>query len=364
MRCLFWLSAPALLALAAVSRAAPAPNTPPPAPPAAKAPQAKPAPAAPADAASATTPNNGTTDNGTPARSSSSLDLGAGSGPIDITSDDGIEMQQTNKVYIATGNAVAKRGDRTLYGDTLMAYYRDIPNSSDTEIWRIVADGHVKLTTPNDTIVGDHGVYDLDSKTAVLTGGHLQLTTPQDVVTARDALEWYDDRQFAIARGNAVGTRADRQIRADVLTAQISTAPGEDQRISLVNGDGHVIASRPDTVGTGDRGIYNLDTGLVTLSGHVTMNHGENTMRGEYGVVDLEKGMSRLLPRPPTMADTTGHRVQGYLVPKKRAETDEKNPANKNGAASGATDAQPGPTSQATPAGPAQNPQPASAKPR
>ncbi|HLY56059.1 MAG TPA: LptA/OstA family protein [Stellaceae bacterium] len=364
------LPALALLALAAAARAAPAPN-PSPSAPAAKPPQAKPAPAAPAQAApsqaapsQAAPPDNATPDNGAPARSSSSLDLGAGSGPIDITSDDGIEMQQTNKVYIATGNAVAKRGDRTLYGDVLMAYYRDIPNSSDTEIWRIVADGHVKLTTPNDTIVGDHGVYDLDSKTAVLTGGHLQLTTPQDVVTARDALEWYDDKQFAIARGNAVGTRADRQIRADVLTAQISTAPGEDQRISLVNGDGHVVASRPDTVGTGDRGIYNLDTGLVTLSGHVTVNHGENTMRGEYGVVDLEKGMSRLLPRPPTMADTTGHRVQGYLVPKKRAETDEKNPANKNGDASGAAGTQPGPTSQATPPGSAQKPEPASAKPR
>jgi lipopolysaccharide export system protein LptA len=253
-------------------------------------------------------------------RANTSVDLGAGSGPIDITSDDGIEMQQANKVYIASGNAVAKRGDRTLYGDTLSAYYRDIPNSSDTEIWRVVADGHVRITTPTQTVEGDHGVYDLDSKTAVLTGKHLKLTTPRDVVTARDALEWYDDKQFAVARGNAVGIRDDRQIRADVLTAQISQAPGEDQRISIVNGAGHVVATRPDMIGLGDTGVYDMDTGVVTLNGHVTLTHGQSTMHGDYGVADLEKGVSRLLPRPATAANAKSGRVQGYLVPRKKTD--------------------------------------------
>jgi lipopolysaccharide export system protein LptA len=309
-------------------------------------------PAIPAPAAAPAVPNaNGATpDSG---RSSSSVDLGAGSGPIDITSDNGIEMQQSEKVYIATGNAVAKRGDRTLYGDTLMAYYRDVPNSSDTEIWRIVADGHVRITTPTETIEGDHGVYDLDLKTAVMTGGHLKLTTPKDVVTARDALEWYDEKQVAVARGNAVGVRDDRQIRADILTAQISTAPGEDQRISIVNGDGHVIASRPDSIGVGDKGVYDLDSGLVTLTGHVTVSHGNNTMRGEYGVVDLQKGISRILPRPATLAEAKQGRVQGYLVPKKKSADAEKGP----GAAPAKDAKQPAPA-------PTQNPESGGAKSR
>jgi lipopolysaccharide export system protein LptA len=320
---------------------------------------AKPVPA-PAAAVPPDTPTAG--EDAQPKKSSSTLDTGAGSGPIDITSDDGIEMQQSNKVYIARGNAIAKRGDRTLYGDTLMAYYRDIQGSSNTEIWRVVADGHVRITTPNETVEGDHGVYDLDTKTAVMTGGHLKLTTPQDVVTARDALEWYDDKQFAVARGDALGVRADRQIRADILTAQISTAPGEDQRISLINGTGHVVASRPDTVGIGDSGIYNLDTGMVTLKGHVTVTHGENTMRGEYGVVDLEKGISRLLPRPPTLADTTRGRVQGYLVPKKKDQGDDQTkpkPAEPGAAKPAAT-----PPPQVPPDGVSQKAAPDGAKPR
>jgi lipopolysaccharide export system protein LptA len=251
-----------------------------------------------------------------------SLGLGAGTGPIDITSDESLEMQQSNKVYIARGNAVAKRGDRTLYADTLMAYYRDIPNSSQTEIWRVIADGHVKITTPTQTVVGDHAVDDLDTKTDVITGQNLKLTTPTDVVTARDSLEWYEDKSVAVARGNAVATRTTpkgfRRIRGDVLVALIVQPPGEAQRISRVDATGHVFVSTPDQTGSGDEGVYNAETGIVTLTHHVTLTRGENTLTGEYGVVDTDKGVSRLLPRPPTAAELTRTRVNGYIVPKQK----------------------------------------------
>ena len=233
-----------------------------------------PAKTAPADTAPASTGSSTTGPTATASATRTDNEIGSGSGPTVIDADDGIEMQQSNKVYVAHGNATAKRGDRTLYGDTLMAFYRDIPNSDQTEIWRVVADGHVRLTTPTQTVEGDHAVYDLDSKTAVFTGKHLKLTTPKDQVTARDSLEWYDDKQFAVARGDAVGTRLDRRIRGDMLTAQISQAPGEASRISIVNGYGHVIASRPDEIGTGDKGVYNVDTGIVTLIDHVTLARG------------------------------------------------------------------------------------------
>lgn len=75
----------------------------------------------------------------------------------------------------------------------------------------------------------------------MLTGAHLKMTTPQDVVTARDSLEWYDDRQFAVARGNALGVRADRRIRADILTAEVVTPKGQGSHISRMDAHGHVL---------------------------------------------------------------------------------------------------------------------------
>lgn len=314
---------------------------------------AKPAPAKPAAGAAPAVP-----------ATNNAMGLGTGSGPVDVTSDQSLEMQQSNKVYIARGNAVAKRGDRTLYADVLMAYYRDVPNSSQTEIWRVVADGHVKITTPTQTVVGDHAVDDLDTKTDIITGNDLKLTTPTDVVTARDALEWYEDKSVAVARGNGVATRTTpkgyRRIRGDVLVALIVQPPGEAQRISRVDATGHVFVSTPDQTGSGDEGVYNAETGIATLTHHVTLTRGENTLTGEYGVVDTDKGVSRLLPRPPSASDQTRSRVNGYIVPRQKgAPAGTPKPGDKP-----ATDKPAAPASDKAAAGTAQNVQPDSAKAR
>ncbi len=294
-----------------------APTAPPPAAKPSKPPK-PPKPPKPANAAPAADASTATTKGG-----SASLLGGHAQGPLEVTSENGIEWQQSVKAYIARGNAVAKRGQTTLYADVLTAYYRDIPNSSQTEIWRVVADGHVRITTPTQNVVGDHGIYDVDQAVVVMTGQGLKLTTPRDVVTARDSLEWYDGKQLAVARGDAVAVRDDRRLRGDTLVAQVSQAPGEDSRISRVDGKGHVIVSGPNgQVGTGDSGVYNADTGIATLVGHVTIARGDDTVVGQYGIVDLQSGVSRILPRAPSAEDTTRGRVQGIIVPRSKNTTD------------------------------------------
>ena len=56
-------------------------------------------------------------------------------------------------------------------------------------------------------MVGDQAVYDVDQQIGIVTGKALKLTTATDVVTARDSLEWYDQKQIAVARGDAVAVR-------------------------------------------------------------------------------------------------------------------------------------------------------------
>ena len=285
--------------------------------------------------------------------------------PIDITADQGIEWQQQAQVYIARGNAVATRGNTAVHADTLTAYYR--PSKSKTaeggnEVYRLDADGHVVIDGPSQTVVGDHAVYDVDRQMAVITGKGLRLTTPSDVVTARDSLEWYDAQQIAVARGDAIASRADKHIRADVLTAHMTKgaapatgkpgaaaarrsaellgqtgspaapaaktrpavqkpggavdplgAGGQSSRISRVDAQGHVVVWNATDIGRGDYGVYNADTGIVTLLGNVTITRGQDVVRGQYAVVDLNTNVSRIM----TVAARPGapaHRVEGVLV--------------------------------------------------
>jgi lipopolysaccharide export system protein LptA len=264
--------------------------------------------------------------------------------PIDVTADNGIEWQQDKQVYIARGNAVAKRGTSEVYADVLTAHYRPTKNKSaegGNEVYRLDADGHVVLKGPNQTVVGDQAVWDVDQQIGIVTGNHLKLTTPTDTITARDSLEWYDQQQVAVARGDAIAIRGDRRVRADVLTAHFikqgsaakpgaagapaagkagavkvsqsaasgkpaaasaktrsgvpsDVAPG-NSKISRVDAQGHVVVVTTSDVGRGDYGVYNAETGIVTLLGNVSVTRGQDTVRGEYAVVDLNTNISRIM---------------------------------------------------------------------
>src|SRR6516164_10919684 len=154
------------------------------------------------------------------------LNLGAASDdrPIAISANSGIEWQQDAQVYIARGNAVAKRGTTEVDADTLTAHYRPSKAAGgETEIYRLNADGHVTIKSETQTVVGDQAVWDVDQQMGIVTGKALKLTTTTDVVTARDSLEWYDQKQVAVARGDAVAVRENvKRVRADVLTAHMT----------------------------------------------------------------------------------------------------------------------------------------------
>jgi lipopolysaccharide export system protein LptA len=246
--------------------------------------------------------------------------------PLNVQADQGLEWQQDKKVYIARGNARASRGKATLYADTLTAHYREAsPDGSkprdpgsltgSTEIYRIEADGNVRLKTETQTVFGDHGVYDLDSATAIVTGQHLRLVTPSDVVTARDSLEWYDDKLVAVARGDALAVREPKRLAGDVLTAQIVKPADGPSRISRIDAQGHVVVTTTNEIARGAAGVYNADSGIVTLAGGVTITRGDDEMRGQYGVVDVNTNVSRVLSSPP--GDSTRRTpVQGLVIPR------------------------------------------------
>src|SRR6516162_6075873 len=279
------------------------------------------------------------------------LTAGAISGdrPVAISATSGIEWQQGARVYIARGDAIATRGTTEVHADTLTAHYRPSKTAgSDTEVYRLDADGRVLIKGETQTVIGDQADWDVDQQTGIVTGKALKLTTTTDVVTARDSLEWYDQKQVAVARGDAVAVRENvKRVRADVLTAHMTkdkarpaeTKPGarlakpapsnsaakpgaaaglpgasdDSSRISRIDAQGNVLVSTATDIGRGDYGVYNADTGLVTLLGNVTITRGENAIRGQYAVVDLNNNVSRMMPTAGKPGSSPS-RVEGLFV--------------------------------------------------
>lgn len=283
----------------------------------------------------------GTTDNGT---------------PINIQADNGIEWQQNQQLYIARGNAVATRGPATMKADTLIAHYRKptgpaaANTENNSEIYRIEADGNVVITRDSRIVVGDHADYDMDQGIGIVTGKALKMTTATDVITAKDALEWYDQKQIAVARGDAVSVRqGGRTIKGDVLTAymvkvppQQAAAPGQpgkpaspptktaaatpapngsqpaasdndESKINRIDAQGHVVVINGTDIGRGDYGVYNAVTDICTLLGNVTVTRGTDVVTGQYAVMDMKTNISRIMPAS-TLPGSTRQRVQGLFV--------------------------------------------------
>ncbi len=195
----------------------------------------------------------------------------------------------------------------------------DAFDSGSTQVYRIEADGHVVFATPTQTAYGDHAVYDVDKALLVLTGKNLKIVTPQDTVTARDSLEWYDQKQMGVARGDALAVRqgpAPKSIRGDVLIAEVAKTDNQASHISKVDAHGNVVLTSQDEIAHGDAAVYNLETGIATLTGHVSLTRGDNELRGQYGVVDTNRNVARLLSAPPAAQLTGPHpRVEGLLIP-------------------------------------------------
>jgi lipopolysaccharide export system protein LptA len=230
-------------------------------------------------------------------------------GPVSVEADQGIEWQQQRQVYIARGNAKAVRGDVTVYGQTLTAFYRKTP-SGGSDIWRLDADDAVKIATPTDTALGDKGVYDVDNGVFVLTGKRPELDTPKGNVTARDSLEFWRQRNYAVARGDAKAVREDKTVTSDVLTAYFKPDQKGELTMSSIEAFNNVQIATPSAVARAIYADYNLDSGIADLKGSVKITRGEDQLNGECATVNFNTGISRLY------ACTKEDRVRGLLIPK------------------------------------------------
>lgn len=275
--------------------------------------------------------------------------------PLEVFADQGIEWHQDDQTYIARGNARAVKGNTTVRGDMLIAHYRKAA-SGGTEIWRVEAQGNVQIATPTEAAFGDKAVYTVDNGALVMTGKNLRLNTPRETITARDSLEYWEHKNLAVARGNAVVVTGDRRIRADVLTAQFKpanapasakpasakrapsapaptsstrakpaakgSAPPDQSRLQRLDAYGNVVITTPEEVARGNRGVYLEETGIATLTGSVKITRGKNQLNGEAAEVNLRTGVSRIV----SAKEGSGGPVRALIVPEERKPQDSAPP--------------------------------------
>ncbi len=131
-------------------------------------------------------------------------------------------------------------------------------------------------------------------------------------------MEYWEIKRFAVARGNAVATREDKQVRADVLVAHLNTDAKGQTRVYRVDAYDNVRIQTAKETATGDRGVYNVESGIATLTGNVKLVRDDNALQGCRAEVNLNTGISKLFA---CQSQQGAGRVKGRLSRKTGIQT-------------------------------------------
>jgi lipopolysaccharide export system protein LptA len=86
-------------------------------------------------------------------------------------------------------------------------------------------------------------------------------------IEADQGIEWQRQARLVIARGNAQAVRGDMQLNAQVLTAHYRERTDGSTEVWKIDAEGDVILKTPGETAFGERGNFNFDKNLMTLTG-------------------------------------------------------------------------------------------------
>jgi len=110
-------------------------------------------------------------------------------------------------------------------------------------------------------------------------------------VTADQGIEWLRDQKLYRAKGNVVATRGDLTVHAQSLVAYYRGDGGSADDIYKIEALGGVVIEMPGRTASGDKGVYLLDSGTMTLTG------GDLAFKTETETVTASKSLEYYQPK-------------------------------------------------------------------
>ena len=240
--------------------------------------------------------------------------------PLDISAAGTLEWDRANQIFTAKDQARAQQGEVSIDADLLTAAYAET-EESDFDIQSLQADGGVEITSGGNKAYGDMALYDLPTGVAIMRGSDLRLITPEQTITAQDQFEYHTIDGRLVAQGRAQIIRPNDRIEADTLTAFLMDDPKTGKRVlERMEATGNVRITTAEEVLTGQKGVYNAQTGLAEMRGGVSITRGSNVLQGDRAHVDLNTQISRIFAAPAAGGLTPGSagqqgRVSGTFYP-------------------------------------------------
>lgn len=137
-----------------------------------------------------------------------------------------------------------------------------------------------------------------------------------------DSLEVLQESRKAIFTGNVEAKQGEIDIRSERMIVYYSESGGKENdnkkqqagKVSKVEIDRNVFISTPKETAEGNKGMYDVGAGLITLEGNVALTSGKNIVKGDKLVYNLKTGQSKIVSGSGSSNKKSG-RVRGVFVP-------------------------------------------------
>lgn len=210
---------------------------------------------------------------------------------IIIEADNALEWNQSERYYLATGNAYAEQGSQIIEADRIQAFYNSEEDGGNITL--VKANGDVRMRDDTQSAKGETLDYDVKTGIYKLTGTALEVVSPDATARSNQILEFFTTENKMRAVGEAIVQLPDgRILEADDIQIQNH----EDGSIDQIdaNGNVHIIMENARSA-MADMAVYTQKEGTALLTGNVTISEGGNILNGQKAEIDFNSGISRML---------------------------------------------------------------------
>jgi lipopolysaccharide export system protein LptA len=151
---------------------------------------------------------------------------------------------------------------------------------------------------------------------AFAASGLPSINSKAPIAIDADSLEVLQKDQLALFSGNVVATQADTQIRANtmkVFYGGVKSANTDAPKISKIEVNGNVFIKMKAETAQGGKGVYDVSSGIITLTGDVVLTKDKNIIKGGSLLIDMNKGTSKIVNEAGANGATG--RVRGLFTP-------------------------------------------------
>ena len=220
-----------------------------------------------------------------------------------VEADKSIEYFEKQKIYVASGNAKASKGNFSVKADKITAFMGKIKNS---DITYIEATGNVIIIDQDTIAKSNFARYNFKDKIIILKGNTQSIEAKAFKLQSKKIISFDDIKKIATSEGNVkLVLSGPISIFSKKINAKFDKI---NNNLISASAQGNVkIKTKSETI-TCNSAKYNNKTNLISLKGNVIIKRDKSILTGEKGYINLKTRKSKI-------ESSKSKRVKGFFSP-------------------------------------------------